>query len=89
MELSIKSSFVAFELTEAEQKAAYTFTHFQVAGIKNLISAAAEELVTIPLTEDFTEVPAMKRVAFLQGQIEILKYILSLNETLATGDKDQ
>lgn len=86
MQINNNSTFVSYELTPAEQVGAYTFTGLQKAGLQNLLSAAAEEYLSKPLDEDDTSIPAIKRKAYLQGQIAILKHLLQLNESLSTEE---
>lgn len=94
MKASDLSSFIAYDLTAIEEKSAYTYNEAQLAGIQNVLSGAAEELVKAPLDEDDTSIPGIKRRAYLQGQIAALKYLLSLHdsfnspvETQAEGDQ--
>lgn len=84
---STRSSFLGYEMSEEEIKQAYSYSELQRAGIQNLIADAAEELLTAPLSENDTDIVAIKRRALLQGQIGILKYLLELHET--TKDQTQ
>lgn len=82
MQINNNSTFISYELTPVEQVGAYTFTGLQKAGIQNLLSAAAEEFMQKPIDEDDTSIPAIKRKAYLQGQIAILKHLLELHNSL-------
>jgi hypothetical protein len=84
MELSALSSFIAYNLTEVEHRSAYTYNEAQIVGIQNQIAAAAEEFMRINLDEDDTSLTAVKRKAYLKGQIAALKYLLSLHDTFNT-----
>jgi len=77
MQPNISSSFLKYDLTEAELKAGSVFTLDQRAVIQNLIADAAEE--KLALTFDPSN-PAVftQREAELTGQIGILKYLLDL-----------
>ena len=74
---SIQSSFIAFVLTSEEEVQAYEYTDLQIAGIQNLISAAAEEILRETLTEDQLSLEAQKKLAYTKGQIDILKCLLA------------
>lgn len=86
MQLNSNSSFVSYELTPSEQVGAYSFTGLQKAGLQNLLSAAAEEYLSKPLDEDDTSIQAIKRKAYLQGQIAILKHLLELSDNLSVEE---
>lgn len=77
MEINIQSSFIKYDLNEAELKAGSVFTLDQRAVMQNLIADAAEE--KLALTFDPNN-PALftQREAELTGQIGILKYLLDL-----------
>lgn len=83
MKPSLKSSFIAYELEEKEQLAAYNFTSLQLAGIQNLLAAAAEEIINPPLDMDDESLPAIKKRAYLQGQVAILKHLLEMHEAFS------
>jgi hypothetical protein len=82
VELAKFSSFIAYELTEVEYRAAYTYNEAQIAGIQNQLAAAAEEFLNLPLDEDDTDIKSIKRRSYLQGQISICKYLLSLHDAV-------
>ena len=82
MQLSKLSTFVSYDLEPNEQRAAYTFNSAQLAGIQNLIAAAAEELMVARLGEDDLSVDSIKRSAYLQGQIALGKHLLELHDSL-------
>lgn len=95
MNISKFSSFTAYELTPQEERAAFTYNDAQLAGIQNTLSAAAEELIKIPLGEDDMTIQAIKRRSYLQGQIEVLRYLLVTHDTFNSpvktpeeGDKE-
>lgn len=77
---STESSFLSFSMEPVELSAAYTYSAVQIAGIRNLIAAAAEEVLRIPLDADDGEVAHGKRRAYLQGQIAILKHLLQQHD---------
>lgn len=83
---STDSSFLAFELEPHEMAAAYTFSPLQAVGIQNLIAAAAEEVLAIQLDADETSIPMLKRRAYLQGQVAILKHLLKLHDGYSHHD---
>lgn len=89
MKVSTLSSFTAYDLTPIEERSAYTYNDAQLAGIQNVLSSAAEELVKIPLSEDDSTIPAIKRRSYLQGQVEALKYLLSLHDSLNSQVNNQ
>ena len=77
MRVDIKSSFVAFELTMAEEVEAYTYNDSQIAGIQNLIASAAEDIIRISLTSDELSLEAQKKLSYTRGQIDVLKLLLA------------
>lgn len=89
MKISALSSFVAYDLTAIEERSAYTYNEAQLAGIQNVLAGAAEELLKVPLEEDDTSVPGIKRRAYLQGQISALKYLLSLHDGFNSPEQTQ
>lgn len=80
---STASAFISYELEPLELQSAYTFSAVQLAGIQNLIAQAAEEVLQIPLDVIDTSIPDIKKRAYLQGQIYILRHLLSLNATFS------
>lgn len=83
MKPSTSSAFLKYDLDPQEVLAAYTYSDMQVAGIQNQISEAAEAILKLPLSEDDTQIANIKRRAYLQGQLEILRYLLSLHQTFS------
>ncbi|MNZ92636.1 hypothetical protein D3C78_1116680 [compost metagenome] len=81
---SLMSSFLAFELEPAEEVQAYTFSALQAIGIKNLIAAAAEEIVAIQLSADEFTTEMLKRRSYLQGQVAILKHLLERHDEISS-----
>jgi hypothetical protein len=77
------SSFHCFELTTEEEIQAYTYNDCQVAGIQNLIAAAAEEIVSVALEADQLSLEAQKKLAYTKGQIDILKTLLARADVIA------
>ena len=77
MNISDKSSFVRYDLTESELKAGSVFTLDQRAVIQNLIVDAAEEKIALTFDTDKPQ-QFIQREAELTGQIGILKYLLDL-----------
>lgn len=88
MKASILSSFVAFDLTPEEEKAAFTYNDCQIAGIQNLIAAAAEDIVRISLEVDELSLEEQKKLAYTRGQIGILKTLLARADVLAEEHKE-
>lgn len=80
MNPSLSSSFLSFDLEPNELKAAYTYSALQAVGIKNLIAAAAEEVMKIQLGSDDLTTEMLKRRSYLQGQVHILQYLLQLHD---------
>lgn len=76
------NSFARVDLTPEEERQAYSFTQLQLAGIQNLISEAAEDLLRQPLDEDDITIPSIKRRAFLRGQIAVLRHLQALHDNL-------
>jgi lipopolysaccharide export system protein LptA len=93
MKPSKMSSFIAFDLLPEEELQAFTYNDLQVAGIQNLISAAAEEIVSVALEADQLSLDAQKKLAYTKGQIDILKTLLAradvVAETLAQEQEDR
>lgn len=85
---SIMSSFVSFELSPEEENAAYSYNDCQVAGIQNMIAAAAEDIVRISLEVDELSLEEQKKLAYTRGQIAILKTLLARSDVLAEGRKE-
>lgn len=81
MIVNSRSTFIAYELTDAETKSAYTYNEAQRAGIQNQIALDAEEILRIPLDVDDTDVADIKRRAFLRGKIAFGKYLLELHDS--------
>lgn len=79
----IKSSFIAFQLTPEEEREAYKYNDAQIAGIQNLISAAAEDLVQTLITNDRNTLEEQVKLAYTKGQIDILKNILGRADVIA------
>lgn len=75
------SSFNSVEMSDADCRAAYTFTSLQLAGIQNQISEVAEEILRQPLDLDDTSIPAIKKRAYLQGQLVALQHLKALHFT--------
>lgn len=88
MNIAPLSSFIAYELTPEEEIQAFTYSDMQTAGIQNLISAAAEEIVSVALTEDQLSLESQKKLAYTKGQIEILKLILARADILREQQKE-
>lgn len=86
MQISLKSSFTAFELTVQEENSGYQFNEANRAVIQNLLSAAAEDFLAVGLQGDGSELilsmDEKLRVAELRGQINILKYLLQAADTV-------
>lgn len=76
---STDSAFVTYNFEPLELSAAYTYSDLQLAGIQNQIASAAEEVLKIPLDVDDSEVVHAKRRAYMQGQIDALKHLLSMH----------
>lgn len=81
MKVNMLSSFTAFELTPEEEKAAYEFNDCQIAGIQNLISGYAEDLVKVVLDTDEFSLEGAKKLAYTKGSIDALKYLLVAADT--------
>lgn len=77
MNISDKSSFVRYEMTESEIKAGSIFTLDQRAVMQNLIADAAEEKIALTFDTNNPQ-QFIQREAELTGQIGILKYLLDL-----------
>lgn len=77
MNISDKSSFVRYEMTESEIKAGSVFTLDQRAVMQNLIADAAEEKIALTFDTNNPQ-QFIQREAELTGQIGILKYLLDL-----------
>lgn len=82
---STTSSFLTYSLEALELQSAYTYSDLQMAGIQNQIAAAAEEILKIPLDVDDSAVQHAKRRAYLQGQIDALKHLLSLHTAFTSS----
>lgn len=82
MRADLQSSFLAFELSTEEELLAYSYTDVQVAGIQNLIAAAAEDILRITLDTDQLSLEAQKKLAYTKGQMDILKCILARADVL-------
>lgn len=78
----VKSSFIAFTLTTEEEREAYLYNDFQIAGIQNMIAAAAEELVQMLITNDRNSLEEQVRLAYTKGQIDQLKCLLARSDVL-------
>lgn len=80
MQISRSSAFIAYELTEPEEMAGYTFNEANRAVIQNLISAAAEDFLLVGLKGEGSELilslDEKLRVAELRGGINTLRYLL-------------
>lgn len=81
MRIAKLSSFVSYDLTEVEQRSAYTYNEAQLAGIQNQLAAAAEELLRAPVEVDDTSIEGIKKRAYLQGQIALAKFLLELHDS--------
>lgn len=77
MNISDKSSFVRYEMTEPEIKTGSVFTLDQRAVMQNLIADAAEEKIALTFDTNNPQ-QFIQREAELTGQIGILKYLLDL-----------
>lgn len=77
MEISQKSSFVAFELTAQEEKQGYTLSGANRAVIQNLISGYAEDLLRIRLDGKLLTQEEEVKLAYTKGAIDALKVILA------------
>lgn len=77
MKAAAMSSFISFELSPQEEIEAYKYNDCQIAGIQNLIAAAAEEIVSISINSDQLSLEEQKKLAYTKGQIAILKTLLS------------
>jgi tRNA G18 (ribose-2'-O)-methylase SpoU len=73
------STFLKYELNDDEKRIAHLFTQENIYGIKNLIAQAAEEKITLKFDPDKV-MAFVQREAELQGQINILNYLLQLHE---------
>lgn len=77
------SSFISYDLDSTEQVAAYTYSELQRAGIQNMIAAAAEEFVRLGVDITDMDIESSRRRAYLKGQIEFGKYLLSMHDTMS------
>lgn len=89
MQIAKLSSFISYELTQAEHNAAYTYNEAQLAGIQNQLAAAAEDLLKAQLSEDDTSVEAIKKRAYTQGMLYAYKYLLSLHDAVLQASSNQ
>lgn len=87
MKATIMSSFIAFELSPEEEIAAYTFNDCQIAGIQNMISSYAEDILRVSVDLDELSVAAQKQLAYTKGQIAALKYLLDRADVIAEAKK--
>jgi len=85
MPMPLANKFAQWELTPLETKVACQFNELQIALIQNEIARAALE--KLALTFDVTN-PLLfaQQEAELQGQIEVLEYLLSLNSILSNSN---
>lgn len=79
--------FTSYDLTPEEEKAAYTFSMLQLAGIQNVISAVAMDLAAPPLEVDDHNIVEIKRRAMLRGEIEALQRLIDNHHLILEGTK--
>jgi hypothetical protein len=82
MRAAILSSFIAFELTQEEEIAAYDFNDCQIAGIQNEIAGYAEDILRVTVDLDELSVEAQKKLAYTKGCMASLKYLLTKADTI-------
>jgi len=82
MKASLMSSFIAFELNEEEELAAFAYNDCQIAGIQNELSSCAEELLKVIMETDEVSLDGAKKMAYTKGQIDILKYLLARGDSI-------
>lgn len=87
MQLAKLSSFISYDLTDLEYRAAHTYNEAQLAGLQNQLAAAAEEMLKAPLDGDDTSIESIKKRAYLRGQVDSLKYLLSLHDSINSPEK--
>lgn len=79
MKVDTSSPFVRYELSEEELISAHILTDLQVAGMKNLLSDAVEDLISIPLELDDESPEGKNKRAYTQGMVAAYKYILDVH----------
>jgi len=82
MQADILSSFIAFKLTPEEEVQAYNYNDLQLAGIQNLVAAAAEEILQVTLEVNQLDLDAQKKLAYTKGQLDILKTLLARSDVI-------
>lgn len=86
---SIMSSFISFDLNKEEELLAYSFNDCQIAGIQNLLSSAAEEIIKVVMETDELSLEGAKKLAYTKGQIDILKYLLAMADSIKEQRKEE
>lgn len=81
MRVSDQSSFIRYELNQAELETGTQFNTQQRAVIQNLIADSAEEKVSLTFDPQ-NPMKFAQAEAELQGKIGILKYLLSLDQSV-------
>lgn len=84
MQIKHDGDFVEFNMTPEEQQIAYALTPETKAWIQNLKAQAAMEIVTNIISPITGSEQDRLIQAKLQGQVEILTHILSVNSTQTT-----
>tara|TARA_R110000744_G_scaffold372015_2_gene483372 strand:+ start:10101 stop:10397 length:297 start_codon:yes stop_codon:yes gene_type:complete len=76
----IPSSFSFYDLTEEEELQGQILTVTQAHVIQNQLATCAEEKLMIKFTPE-SQQQFVQEDSYKQGQIDILKYILTMSET--------
>lgn len=87
MAKQLPSSFSRYELSPSEQRESFLIPTLAVYMIQNLICDAAEEKLTLKY-DPVNPLLFTQREAELQGQIGILKYILSSMEEVINQSRN-
>ena len=76
------SSFISFDLNAEEELLAYEFSDVQIAGIQNLLAAAAEDLIKVALEAADLSLEGAKKLAYTKGQVDSLRHLLVMADVI-------
>ena len=81
MKPDMSSPFISYVLEDEEALMAHILSDLQLAGIKNLISAAVSDLINVPLHVDDNSEGGKNKRAYTQGQVEAYMHLIELHNS--------
>jgi len=84
MATPLSTMFSSYELAEEEKSVAISFNNLQLIALKNKLSIAAHNLVSLEPENMEDSLFHLKRAA-LQGQVKLLVFLIERSEVVTTN----